>query len=319
MYIFKIEDQEYAVKPMNCPGHILIYKSKTRSYRDLPLRLFELGSVYRYEKSGVLHGLLRVRGFTQDDAHIFCLPEQLVDEITGVMDFVTYAMNIFGFKEVMYELSTRPPKSIGSDQMWNDAQKALIAAMDKKGIRYQVCEGEGAFYGPKIDIKLKDAIGRYWQCATIQCDFALPERFDLTYAGQDGKEYRPVMLHRVILGSIERFLGTLLEHYAGALPVWLSPTQVVVIPITDKQKTYAAEIKNKLIDNDIRVELYDQNETLNYRIREAQAQKIPYMLIVGQKELDAEAVAVRSRAKDEGQVKLDDFINRIAREVKEKK
>ncbi len=319
MYIFKIEEQEYAVKPMNCPGHMLIYKSKTRSYRDLPLRLFELGSVYRYEKSGVLHGLLRVRGFTQDDAHIFCLPEQLIDEITGVIDFVIYAMKIFGFSEVMYELSTQPSKSIGSDQMWESAQTALITAINKKGIKYQICEGEGAFYGPKIDIKLKDAIGRYWQCATIQCDFALPERFDLTYAGQDGKEYRPVMLHRVILGSIERFLGTLLEHYAGALPLWLSPTQVAVIPITDKQRTYAIDIKNKLLDSDIRVELYDQNETLNYRIREAQAQKIPYMLIVGQKEADAGSVAVRSRAKDEGQAKLVDFINRVMNEIKEKK
>jgi threonyl-tRNA synthetase len=319
MYTFKIEEQEYAVKPMNCPGHMLIYKSKTRSYRDLPLRLFELGSVYRHEKSGVLHGLLRVRGFTQDDAHIFCLPEQLVNEITGVMDFVTYAMDAFGFKEVMYELSTRPPKSIGTDAMWDNAQAALIAAMDKKSIKYQICEGEGAFYGPKIDIKLKDAIGRWWQCATIQCDFALPERFDLTYVGQNGKEYRPVMLHRVILGSIERFLGTLIEHYAGALPVWLSPVQVIVIPITDKQKEYALEVKNKLVENNIRVELNDQNETLNYRIREAQSQKAPYMLIVGAKEASAGTVSVRSRLKDEGAVKLTEFINRIAGEIKDKK
>jgi threonyl-tRNA synthetase len=259
-----------------------------------------------------------VRGFTQDDAHIFCLPEQLIDEITGVIDFVIYAMKIFGFSEVMYELSTRPPKSIGTDQMWESGQKALLAAMDKKGIKYQICEGEGAFYGPKIDIKLKDAIGRYWQCATIQCDFALPERFDLTYIGQDGKEYRPVMLHRVILGSLERFLGTLLEHYSGALPVWLSPVQAAVIPITDKQKPYASEVKNKLFENDIRVEVYDQNETLNYKIREAQSQKVPYMLIVGAKEAAAGTVAVRSRLKDEGVVKVENFIERLLKEIREK-
>ena len=318
MYIFKMEGQEYAIKPMNCPGHILIYESKTRSYRDLPLRLFELGSVYRYEKSGVLHGLLRVRGFTQDDAHIFCLPEQLVNEITDVIDFVIYAMKIFGFDEIMYELSTRPPKSIGTAEVWENAQKALISAMDRKGVRYQVNEGEGAFYGPKIDIKLKDAIGRFWQCATIQCDFNLPERFDLKYVGQDGKEHRPVMLHRVILGSIERFMGTLLEHYAGALPLWLSPVQVVVIPITDKQKDYASEVKIMLVENDIRTEIYDQNETLNYKIRLAQSQKVPYMLIVGEKEVGGKSVSVRSRIKDEGTVKIEAFIDRALKEIKEK-
>lgn len=319
MYIFKIEGQEYTVKPMNCPGHILIYESKTRSYKDLPLRLFELGNVYRYEKSGVLHGLLRVRGFTQDDAHIFCLPEQLIDEITDVIDFVSYAMKIFGFGEFMVELSTRPPKSIGSDEMWKTAQEALIQAMNKKGLTYQICEGEGAFYGPKIDIKLKDAIGRFWQCATIQCDFALPERFDLKYIGQDGKEHRPVMLHRVILGSMERFIGALLENYAGALPVWLSPVQAVIIPISDKHKDYAAAVKDKLMDSEIRVEMYDQNETLNYRIRAAQAQKVPYMLIVGDKEIAADAVAVRSRIKDEGQVKTSEFIDRVLKDIREKR
>jgi len=318
MYIFKIEEQEYAIKPMNCPGHMLIYKSKTRSYRDLPLRLFELGSVYRYEKSGVLHGLLRVRGFTQDDAHIFCLPGQLIDEIVAVIDFVSYAMKVFGFDEFMVELSTRPPKSIGTDEMWKNAQDALVGALNKKGLNYQICEGEGAFYGPKIDIKLKDAIGRFWQCATIQCDFALPERFDLKYVGQDGKEYRPVMLHRVILGSMERFIGALLENYAGALPVWLSPVQAAIIPITDKQKDYAAAIKDKLLENEIRVEMYDQNETLNYKIREAQTQKVPYMLIVGAKEASAGTVAVRSRVKDEGQVKPEEFIGRVIKEIKEK-
>jgi len=319
MYTFKIENQEYAVKPMNCPGHMLIYKSKTRSYKDLPIRLFELGSVYRYEKSGVLHGLLRVRGFTQDDAHIFCLPEQLIDEITGVIDFVNFAMKAFGFNEFMVELSTRPTKSIGTDKIWKDSQDALVGALDKKGIKYQVNEGEGAFYGPKIDIKLKDALGRFWQCATIQCDFALSERFDLTYVGKDGKEYRPVMLHRVILGSMERFIGALLEHYAGALPVWLSPVQTAIISITDKQKDYAYEIKNKLEEQDIRTEVYDQNETLGYKIRAAQFQKVPYMLIVGEKEVSGKVVSVRSRAKDEGKVKLDDFIARILKDIKEKK
>jgi threonyl-tRNA synthetase len=318
MYIFKIEDQEYAVKPMNCPGHMLIYKSKTRSYKDLPFRLFELGSVYRYEKSGVLHGLLRVRGFTQDDAHIFCLPEQLIDEITGVIDFVDYAMKVFGFGDFMIELSTRPAKSIGSDEIWKMSQDALTSALNKKGLTYEVNEGEGAFYGSKIDIKLKDAIGRFWQCATIQCDFALPERFDLTYVGQDGKEHRPVMLHRVILGSMERFIGALIEHYAGALPTWLSPVQVAIIPISDKQNPYANEIKNKLFDRDIRAEMHDRNETLNYKIRNAQSQKIPYMLIVGQKEVSSDSVSVRSRTKDGGQVKLSDFISKILQEIKEK-
>ena len=319
MYTFKIENQEYAVKPMNCPGHMLIYKSKTRSYKDLPIRLFELGSVYRYEKSGVLHGLLRVRGFTQDDAHIFCLPEQLIDEITGVIDFVSFAMKVFGFNEFMVELSTRPAKSIGTDKIWKDSQDALVGALDKKGIKYQVNKGEGAFYGPKIDIKLKDALGRFWQCATIQCDFALPERFDLAYIGQDGKEYRPVMLHRVILGSMERFIGALLEHYAGALPVWLSPVQTAIITITDKQKDYAHEIKNKLADQDIRTEVYDQNETLGYKIRAAQLQRVPYMLIVGEKEVSGKVVSVRSRVKDEGKSKLEDFIDRILKDIKEKK
>jgi threonyl-tRNA synthetase len=318
MYTFKIEDQEYVIKPMNCPGHMLVYSSKTRSYKGLPLRLFELGSVYRYEKSGVLHGLLRVRGFTQDDAHIFCLPEQLIDEITGVIDFVSYAMKVFGFDEFMVELSTRPPKSIGTDETWKNAQDVLVGALNKKGLNYRICEGEGAFYGPKIDIKLKDAIGRFWQCATIQCDFALPERFDLKYAGQDGKEYRPVMIHRVILGSMERFIGALLENYAGALPVWLSPVQAAVISITDKQKDYAASVRDKLLENEIRVEMYDQNETLNYKIREAQSQKVPYMLIVGAKEASSGTVAVRSRAKDEGQVKLEQFIERINKEISQK-
>src|SRR3989338_6834379 len=233
MFIFKTEDQkEYAIKPMNCPGHMLIYRTKIRSYRDLPLRFFEMGNVCRNEKSGVLHGLLRVRNFTQDDAHIFCLPEQLEQEIGSVLDFVFYVLDTFGFKEREIEVSTRPEKSIGTDDDWKKATSALEGALKSKKIDYEVCEGEGAFYGPKIDIKIKDALGRSWQCSTIQCDFALPERFELEYTGADGQKHRPVMLHRAIMGSVERFMGTLLEHYAGALPLWLSPLQLSVIPVS---------------------------------------------------------------------------------------
>jgi threonyl-tRNA synthetase len=319
MYIFQIEGQEYAIKPMNCPAHILIYRSKTRSYRDLPIRYFELGSVYRHEKSGVLHGLLRVRGFTQDDAHIFCLREQAVDEIKGVIDFVMFALKIFGFKDFEIELSTKPDKYIGSDEDWKHATKALEDALKSKELSYNVHEGEGAFYGPKIDIKLKDALGRAWQCATIQCDFALPQRFKLSYVGQDGKEYTPVMLHRVILGSMERFLGALIEHYGGAFPVWLSPVQVVIIPIADEHKDYARKIAEKLRDNDIRAEIDDKNARMQHKIRDAEVAKVPYMLIVGGKEAQAESVSVRERSKgDLGPMKLSEFIDKITREVKEK-
>ncbi len=318
MYIFKIEGQEYAVKPMNCPGHILIYSNTIRSYKELPLRYFELGSVYRYEKAGVLHGLLRVRGFTQDDAHIFCLPEQLTDEITKVIDFVIDALKIFGFNSFGIEISTRPAKSIGTDQDWKKAEDALRGALEKHNLEYEICQGEGAFYGPKIDIKLKDALGRNWQCATIQCDFALPERFKLSYIDTEGKKKRPVMLHRVVLGSIERFMGALLEHYAGALPVWLAPVQVVIIPISSVFTEYAEEVKRNLIDNSIRAEVDSRSETLNYRIRDNQTQKVPYMLIVGQKEKEGNTVSVRSKANaNEGVVKLDEFIQRVSKEVKD--
>jgi len=316
MYIFQVEGQEYAIKPMNCPAHILIYRSKTRSYKDLPIRYFELGSVYRNEKSGVLHGLLRVRGFTQDDAHIFCLKEQAVDEIKGVIDFVAYALNVFGFSEFEVELSTKPDKYIGSDEDWEHATKALEDALKSKGMAYQIHEKEGAFYGPKIDIKLKDALGRAWQCATIQCDFALPQRFKLSYVGQDGKEYAPIMLHRVILGSMERFIGALIEHYGGAFPVWLSPVQVVIIPIADEHKDYARKVAEILRDNDIRVEIDDKNARMQHKIREAEVAKAPYMLIVGGKEAQADAVSVRERSKgDLGQMKLDEFIGKITKEV----
>ena len=320
MYIFKIEGQEYAVKPMNCPGHMLIYKSAIRSYRDLPFRLFELGTVYRHEKSGVLHGLLRVRGFTQDDAHIFCRPDQLQDEINGVIQFVDKALEHFGFSNYDVELSTRPPKSIGTDQDWERATAALEATLKERNVHYNVNAGEGAFYGPKIDIKLRDALGRLWQCATIQCDFALPERFDLTYIAKDGKAARPVMLHRVILGSLERFMGALIEHYAGALPVWLSPVQAAIIPITDQQHEYARAVEEKLRKEQIRVEVDARSEPMQKRIRVAQLEKIPYMLIVGQKEQAQGEIAVRSRTSGEqGTMKIEDFVQKISEEVDNKK
>ncbi len=320
MYIFKIDNQEYAIKPMNCPNHILVYESTKRSYRDLPLRYFEFGTVYRNEKSGVLHGLLRVRGFTQDDAHIFCLREQAEDEIIKVIDFVVDTLKVFGFDDFSVELSTRPAKSIGKDEDWDAAQKALINSLDKKNLKYEINEGEGAFYGPKIDIKLKDALKREWQCATIQCDFALPERFDLTYTAEDGKEHRPIMLHRVLLGSLERFIGALIEHYAGAMPVWLSPTQCVVIPISDKAAEYAVKVENSLRAGEIRVEIDSRNERLEKRIRDAEIEKIPYMVVVGEKEARAGSISLRSRGKAASEtLNLDDFIKRIKKEIEAKK
>jgi threonyl-tRNA synthetase len=319
MYIFKIENQEYAIKPMNCPGHILVYKSKTRSYRDLPIRYFELGTVYRNEKSGVLHGLLRVRGFTQDDAHIFCLREQVEDEIVKVIDFVVDTLNVFGFEDFSVEISTRPAKSIGKTEDWEAAQNALIGALKKKYLAYQINEGEGAFYGPKIDIKLKDALKREWQCATIQCDFALPERFDLKYIGQDGKEYRPIMLHRVILGSMERFTGALIEHFAGALPLWLAPTQVAVIPVSEKVIDYARRVADTLCDEGIRAELDWTNERLQKKVRNAEVEKVPYMIIIGDQEVSEGSVSVRSKSQGErGKMKLGEFVQMLDKEISEK-
>ena len=319
MYIFKIEGQEYAIKPMNCPGHILVYKSRTRSYKDLPIKYFELGTVYRNEKSGVLHGLLRVRGFTQDDAHIFCLREQVEDEIIKVIDFVIDTLNVFGFEDFAVELSTRPAKSIGKDEDWDAAHHALSNALKKKYIRYRVNEGDGAFYGPKIDIKLKDALRREWQCATIQCDFALPERFDLKYIGENGKEYRPIMLHRVILGSLERFTGALLEHFAGALPLWLSPTQAVIIPVSEKVISYAKKVEKMLTENGFRAELDHRNERLQKKVRDAEVEKVPYMLIVGEKEASDGSLSVRSKAQGEmGRLMIDEFIQMMKKEVQEK-
>ncbi|MFH1798412.1 MAG: threonine--tRNA ligase [Candidatus Omnitrophota bacterium] len=300
MYIFKSDEKEFAVKPMNCPGHILVYSSELRSYKDLPIRYFELGSVYRHEKSGVLHGLLRVRGFTQDDAHIFCLREQVENEIVRVLDFVEEVLKVFGFYEFEVELSTRPADSIGSDEDWEAAVNALKNALDTKGFKYEINEGDGAFYGPKIDIKLKDALARAWQCATIQCDFALPERFDLKYTDQNGKEKRPVVLHRVILGSLERFIGALIEHYGGAFPLWLAPVQLKVIPITGDCVEYAKEVEKQFREQGFRVELDAKNEKMQRKIREAELAKIPYMVIVGKKEMEEGAVSLRSRKEGNG-------------------
>ena len=294
MYFTEVEGQAYGIKPMNCLSHMLIYKSKTRSYRDLPLRLFELGTVHRHEKTGVLHGLMRVRQFTQDDAHILCTPEQLNDEIRSVADFVDYAMNIFGF-DYEVELSTRPENSIGSDRDWEMAEAALRQALDGNGKAYEINEGDGAFYGPKIDFKLKDALKRKWQCATIQCDFTLPERFDLAYIGVDGEKHRPVMLHRVILGAIERFLGVLIEHHAGSFPLWLSPVQAVLLTVTDKHIPYGETVFRQLADAGMRVEKDFRNEKLGYKIREAQMQKIPYMLVMGDREVETGRISPRRR------------------------
>lgn len=295
MYFTEIDEQSYGIKPMNCLSHMLIFKSRIRSYRDLPQRYFELGVVHRHEKSGVLHGLLRVRQFTQDDAHILCRPDQLQDEITGVVRFVQDVVGLFGF-DFEAELSTRPEKSIGSDEDWERATKALVDAMESIGLPYEVNEGDGAFYGPKIDIKLKDALDRRWQCATIQCDFTLPERFDLVYTDADGERKRPVMLHRVILGAVERFLGVLIEHTAGALPTWLSPVQARILIVTDAQKEFAEQALARLKAAGIRAELDDRNEKLGFKVREAQVEKIPYMLVAGDKEKELGGLNVRLRS-----------------------
>jgi threonyl-tRNA synthetase len=308
MYYTMVEDQEYGIKPMNCLSHMLIYKSKIRSYRALPLRYFELGTVHRHEKTGVLHGLMRARQFTQDDAHILCTPEQLNAEIRAIADFVAYAMGIFGF-EYEVELSTRPAKSIGSDSDWELATSALENALKDNRMVYDINEGDGAFYGPKIDFKLKDALKRKWQCATIQCDFTLPERFDLSYIGPDGEKHRPVMLHRVILGAIERFMGVLIEHHAGAFPLWLSPVQAILLSVTDKHIPYGETVYRRLVDAGIRVEKGFDNEKLGFKIRQAQMQKIPYMLVIGDREMEAGHIAPRRRdGKNLGAMTVDDFI-----------
>ncbi|MHB1413577.1 MAG: threonine--tRNA ligase, partial [Thermoleophilia bacterium] len=276
-----IEGQEYIVKPMNCPGHIRIYKNRTRSYRELPIRWAELGTVYRYERSGVLHGLLRVRGFTQDDAHLFCREDQLEDEIIGVIKFVLFMLRTFGFDEYEVYLSTRPEKSVGSDEHWERATEALKVALEKAGLGYEIDPGEGVFYGPKIDMKIRDALGRAWQCTTIQVDFNLPERFDVTYVGEDNQEHRPIMIHRALLGSLERFIGCLIEHYAGAFPLWLAPVQAVILPIADRHMDYAEQVAARLTQEGIRVELDYSKESVGKKIRNAELDKVPYMLVVG--------------------------------------
>ena len=314
MYFTKVEDAEYGIKPMNCLAHMLIYKSQIRSYRDLPLRYFELGTVHRHEKSGELHGLLRVRGFTQDDAHILCRPDQLNDEIVAIIDFVDDVMKIFGFEYEM-ELSTRPEKSIGADEDWERATQALLQALKTKNLSFEINEGEGAFYGPKIDVKLKDALHRRWQCATIQVDFAMPERFDLTYVGSDGERHRPVMLHRVILGAMERFIGVLIEHYAGAFPVWLAPIQAILLTVTERHISYGEKIYAQLIEKGIRAEKDFRNEKLGFKVREAQIQKIPYMLVIGDREERDGTVSPRQRSGEaiEG-MRIEDFIKRVESE-----
>ena len=294
MYTTKIDDRDFAIKPMNCPGGMLVYKRKLHSYRDLPERMAELGIVHRHELSGALHGLMRVRCFTQDDAHIYMTPEQIEEEVLGVMDLIDSIYKVFGF-EYFLELSTRPEDSMGTEEQWNMATEALRNALEKNGKPYSVNEGDGAFYGPKIDFHLRDCIGRTWQCGTIQLDFQMPERFDLTYTGKDGEKHRPVMLHRTALGSIERFIGILTEHYAGAFPLWLAPVQVKVLPVTDEHIPYAQKVSDALTAAGLRVETDSRNEKVGYRIREAQLQKIPYMLVLGGKEAEAGEVAVRDR------------------------
>ncbi len=319
MYTLQIEDREFVLKPMNCPGHILIYKSKNRSYKELPIRFFELGTVYRHEKTGVLHGLLRVRGFTQDDAHIFCLPSQLQEEIKSIIDFVFDAMRVFGFNELDIKLSTRPAEYIGTQADWENATKALEDALKGKNLKYQINVGEGAFYGPKIDIKLKDALKRKWQCATIQCDFSIPKRFQLKYIDADGREKQPIMLHRVILGSLERFMGALLEHYGGSLPLWLSPIQLKIIPIKDAFHQYANQLGEALRKECLRVDLDLRSETLQKRIRQAEIEKIPYILIVGERELESNTISVRKRGRgDQGSKKLEEFIQQLKQEIDNK-
>jgi len=315
MYFTEKEEVTYAVKPMNCPGHILIYKNKPVSYKDLPIRLFEFGRVHRYERGGVLHGLLRVRTFTQDDAHIFCREDQVVAEVTNVVKFIDELYSIFGFT-YRATLSTMPEDHMGDEATWEKATQALRNALEETKVPYVVAEGEGAFYGPKIDFHVKDVIGREWQCATIQVDFQMPERFDITYKDADGTEKRPVMIHRALYGSLERFFGILIEHYAGAFPTWLAPVQVVVLPVSEKYVDYAKQLSEKFDKTGIRVELDDRNETLGYRIRENQMRKVPYMIIIGEKEKESGKISVRTReGRDIHDVEVEEFITKITGEI----
>lgn len=315
-----IDGTDYIVKPMNCPFHIKIYNSRLRSYRDLPFRWAELGTVYRYEKTGVLHGLLRVRGFTQDDAHIFCRPDQLSEEISRALDFTIFILRSFGFKEYQIYLSTKPDKFVGSDESWEKATTALKGALDKSGMAYDIDAGEGIFYGPKIDIKIKDSLGRAWQCSTIQVDFNLPERFKISYIGKDGQPHRPIMIHRALMGSLERFFGCLIEHYAGAFPTWLAPVQVRILSITSNHINYAEEMKEYLIKEEIRVEVDSRNEKVGFKIREAQTNKIPYMLVIGDKEIESKTVSVRKRKEKKTEImNIQDFFSKLNEEIVSKR
>ena len=314
-----IEGREYVMKPMNCPFHIQIYKTKLRSYRDLPVRFGELGTVYRYERSGVLHGLLRVRGFTQDDAHLFCRPSQIEQEITKVLDLIVFILQSFGFHEYKIYLSTRPEKYVGSDEGWESATKALETALNNKSLDFEVDPGEGVFYGPKIDIKIKDSLNRYWQVSTVQVDFNLPEKFDISYVEEDGQRRQPIMLHRALMGSLERFFGCLIEHYAGAFPLWLAPVQVILLPITDKHAKYAEKIAQQIEESGIRVEKDLRNEKIGFKIREAQIQKIPYMIILGDKEVECSTLGVRRRrSKETRNLNLKMFLDEVNEAVEKR-
>jgi threonyl-tRNA synthetase len=315
----EVEGQEYEIKPMNCPFHILIYNNRIKSYRELPIRLAELGTVYRYERSGVLHGLLRVRGFTQDDAHIFCRPDQIEEEVVKVLDLVIFFMKTFGFNDYEVFLSTRPEKYVGSDLNWELATQSLKGALEKMNLAYQVDPGEGVFYGPKIDLKIKDVLGRSWQCSTVQVDFNLPERFNVEYVGQDGVRRRSIMIHRALMGSLERFFGVLIEHYAGAFPLWLAPVQLVILPVTDHQVAYANELQERLVEEGFRVEVDARSEKLGFKIREAETHKIPYMSVIGEKEITAKTVSVRShRGGDKGSMSVRDLIAMLKKEIEDK-
>ncbi len=318
MYTVDIDEELFAIKPMNCPGGMLFYKSRPHSYKEFPIRAAELGRVHRHELSGALHGLMRVRAFTQDDAHIFMLPEQIKDEIMGVVKLIDKVYKAFGF-EYHVELSTRPESSIGTDEEWEVAENGLKEALEELNLDYVLNEGDGAFYGPKIDFKLRDCLGRTWQCGTIQLDMQLPQRFDINYIGQDNEKHRPVMIHRVAFGSIERFIGILIEHYAGKFPVWLAPTQVRILPISDKYNDYTEEVRKKLFEKGIRVDIDSRTEKTGFKIREAQLQKIPYMLIVGEKEENEKTISVRSRDKGEvGSISVDEFVEMISKEIEER-
>ncbi|NTW72030.1 MAG: threonine--tRNA ligase [Eubacteriaceae bacterium] len=319
MYFTEIDEREFAVKPMNCPGGMLMYKRSMHSYRDLPIKMAELGLVHRHELSGALHGLMRVRNFTQDDAHIYMTPEQIKDQIIEVIKLTDSIYNVFGFK-YRVELSTKPDNAMGSDEDWDKATNALKQALETLGMEYRLNEGDGAFYGPKIDFHLEDSIGRTWQCGTIQLDFQMPERFDLNYIGADGEKHRPVMIHRTVLGSIERFIGILIEHYAGAFPIWISPEQVRILPIAPTHHEYARELKEKLAEKGVRVYVDFRDEKIGYKIREAQLQKVPYMLVVGDKEMESSSVSVRARSEgDLGAMKADEFIEKAVEEIQSKK